>query len=276
MWLSYPWRETNYAGTGYDYGVNNGLGAAYGALVPVAILYVMLRGWVAGGGQGRGSWIRIFLLLTIGAPILVMTAFTEVLRYTFPLLLVGVVLTALLVDRLHGAFPAATRRMLTVALGVTCVIALLAPARALAGKWRDGSWEREWQYQIPKVVNDWPVGSRVLYVGPPDLIYPLMGANFRHEVIHENVWRARYGNDAVDRAALERAGIGFVILRDEWPADWGLGPPGELIFDDTHDRALPTTAITRIYTRSTQSSRQHSDAGRQTTNEQCRHFATEP
>lgn len=247
MWLTYPWRETNYAGTGYDYGVNNGLGAAFTALVPAAILFVMLRGLGAGFGQGRGWWIRIFLLLTICAPILLMTAFTEVLRYTFPLLLPGVVLTALLVDRLHVAFPAATRRMLTVALGVTCAIALLAPARALAGRMRDGSWEREWQYQVPKIVNEWPVGSRVLYVGPPDLIYPFMGANFRHEVIHENVWRARHGNGVVDRAVLKRADIDYVILREEWPADWGQGPPGELIFDDTYDRALPTTAITRIY-----------------------------
>lgn len=276
MWLFYPWRETNYAGTGYDYGVNNGLGAAYCALVPAAILFVMLRGWGAGRGQGRGSWTRIFLLLTLGAPILVMTAFTEVLRYTFPLLLVGVVLTALLVDRLHGAFPTATRRMLTVALGVTCVIALLAPARALAGKWRDGLWEREWQYQIPKVVNDWPVGSRVLYVGPPDLIFPFMGANFRHEVIHENVWRARYGNDEVDRAALERAGIDLVILRDEWPADWGLGPPGELIFDDTHHRTLPTTVVTKVYGRSTRDPRQPAEADRHAANEQCPHIASEP
>lgn len=276
MWLAYPWRETNYAGTGYDYGVNNGLGAAYCALVPAAILFVMLRGWGVGGGQGRGSWIRIFLLLTMCAPILVMTAFTEVLRYTFPLLLVGVVLAAPLVDRLHGVFPVATRRMLTVALGVTCVIALLAPARALAGKWRDGSWERDWQYQIPTVVNEWPMGSRVLYVGPPDLIYPFMGANFRHEVIHENVWRARYGNGAVDQAALERAGIDLVILRDEWPADWGHGPPGELIFDDTHQRTLTTTVVTKVYGRSTRDPRRHADAERRATNEQCRHIATEP
>ena len=247
MWITYPWRETNYAGTGYDYGVNNGFGAAYAALVPLAILFAMIRGKSNSESISHRSWARVFLALTLCAPILLMTALTEVLRYAFPLLFPSVVLTALLFDRLAFSFPRATRRILTIALGMTCLVAILPPARALAAKMRSGQWGREWQYQVPGITNDWPVGSRVLFIGPPDLTYPFMGRGFRHDVLHEDVWRARYGNGPVNAETLAAAGIDFVILRRPWPSDWGVGPPGTLIFDDSGALPLPTTPATRIY-----------------------------
>lgn len=247
MWLSYPWRETNYAGTGYDYGVNNGLGAAYAMLVPAAVVFLLLCGPGMVRREPDRVWMYLFLALTLAAPLLLMTLFTEVLRYALPLVLIGVVPTARLFESLYTAYPAATRRLLTTALGVTCTIATLPPARALAGKLRDGRWDREWQYQVPGVINEWATGTRALLIGSPDLTYPFMGRDLRVDLIHENLWRARHAHGKVDGDALRRAGVEYVILRGPWPADWGAAPPGTLIFDDGNHLPLPTTPSTRIY-----------------------------
>jgi hypothetical protein len=245
-WWNYPWRETKYTGTGYPCGVNNGLGAAYAAFVPLG---VVAAGWTACRRRPRGPTEKLRLLFLVAALTglaLHFTVFVMMLRFTLPLNLLAVVVAGVFVDRMLHAFPRATVSIATIGLVVTAAVTTLKPVHSLMGRLKDGRWDRAWYYQIPEVIDELESGARIVNLALPNLNYPLLGGDYQNHVIYPPEWELMTGGTMSAGALLEHQ-IDYVFVREPWPEGWPEDLPVALIFDDTHGRALASTLPTRIY-----------------------------
>ncbi|MBI4716698.1 MAG: hypothetical protein HY763_02755 [Planctomycetes bacterium] len=246
-WWAYPWEETKYSGTGYPYSVNNALGAAYTTFVPAAVLAVALAFLRRRPRDPAERWTLVYLLFTLAGIVLLLTLFTEILRYVLPLVLLAVPLGGMLFDRLVQRSPRPAWALLSITLVITATIAAYKPAASMASRWRHGDWSRDWFYQIPPPVGNFDPGSRIVNLAPPELTYPLLGADFRNVVIPKPVWDTLDNGGAVTAAALLAHNIDYVVVQEPFPPDWPADLPLELIYDDSTTRPLPTTPATRIY-----------------------------
>ncbi len=255
-WWDYPWREFKSAGfSGYPYSVNNGLGAAYAAFVPAGLLAVLLSGRIRRQHAPSERWLLILLVLALSGPVLLLAVFHEMLRFVLPLVLVGVPVASVLIDRLIGRFERSVLVMVTVALLVTGAMAALKPAHALAGRLKDGIWNRADTYEIPRLVDELEPGSRILNLNAPALTYPLMGAGLERDVITPHQWRAlRTGREITAKGLLDN-GIDYIYLRlpppgedaDDLPDALPNWLPVELMFEGRNETSPPTTASCRLY-----------------------------
>ena len=246
-WSDYPWREPKY-GTGYRYGVDNGVGAAYAAFVPLGLLAAIPFSVAARSRDPAAKWRLVFLLLTGCGGLLLVTVFGEHLRFVLPLLLVSVPVAAALIDRLITRFPAPTLVTLTAALTVTAAVAALKPAHAFAGRARDGISSRDQFYEgIPALIDDLPPGTRIVSLGPKTLNYPLLGRSLSNVVIGPAQWDLWLGGGPMSTQTLRERAIDYVFVRAPWPEDWPDDLPVQLVFDNTGTRAVPTTPLARLY-----------------------------
>jgi hypothetical protein len=246
-WWDYPWRETKHSGTGYPFSVNNALGAAYTAFVPVGMLALLLSGRVRRPREPADRWLLIYVLLALGGVLLLLTVFAEMLRFVLPLVLVAVPVAAVMIDHLIDRLPRPTLVILSAALLVTAAVATLKPAHAFAGRWRDGVWDRAAIYEIPPVIDRLGPGSRILNLSSPDATYPLMGSNLDSQVITPPHWKLLLGGRPMSARALYDNEIDYIYIRGPRPDDWPDDLPIELIFNDTQSSDRPTTRTRQIY-----------------------------
>lgn len=247
QWVPYPWQETNYAGTGYAYGVNNAVGAAFTTFVPLGVLAVLIGLLVQRPRDAVLKWRMVLTLLAASGALLLLTLFTEVLRYVYPLVVVAACVSGVFLARLIDRFPRPTVALLTGSLGVTAVVAVLPPVTSLAGRIHDGDLSRSWFYQIPAGVERFEAGSRVLNLAPPPLTYPLLGSRYRNVVLSAPVWHTLVEGRPLSAETLQEQDIDYVFVRGSMPEDWPPDLSLQLIYDDTHTRKLATTPATRIY-----------------------------
>ncbi len=250
-WWDYPWHEAKYSGSGpnpgYPYSRNNAMGAAYAAFVPLGCLALLLGSFSGRPRTQEEKWQLVFLTIAATAIVLVPTVFRETLRYALPQILLAIAAAAVLLDRLIARFPQATLVTATLALAITATIATLKPAHALAGRIRDGRWDRAWFYQVPEVIDELPPGARVLNLAAPSTTYSLLGRNLDNQVITSLEWETLTGSSVPNATDLHRLGIDYIFVREPWPTDWPAGLPVQVIFDNSQSRAVATTRAARIY-----------------------------
>ncbi|MBU0718006.1 MAG: hypothetical protein KJ749_07145 [Planctomycetes bacterium] len=246
-WWHYPWTEEKRSGSGETYSVNNGLGAAYAALVPVGVLAAIAGVLRTGLRDPAAKWRLVYLLLAVTAGALLLTAFHEVLRYVLPQILIAVPLAGALVDRMLTVARRWTIGILTIALAATAAAAGLSPARAFLGRIRDDAWTRSTFYQIPALIDDFAPGARVLNLAPPSFTYPLLGRHLANEVISGPHWAVMLAGQPISAAALHEHRIDYIFVREPCPADWPDDLSVEMVYDDSAVRVLPTTPATRVY-----------------------------
>ena len=265
-WWDYPWKETKYSGTGYPYSVNNALGAAYATFVVPGVLAALLGAGLRrrrdggrmtrpqGGGRLRESSASpglrlVVLLLTLTGVALLLTVFQEMLRFVFPQILLGVVAASAMTESIAVRCRRATVAVLSVSLLVTAAVATLKPAHALAGRVKGGIWERASFYWIPKMVDDFPAGTRILNLAEAPSAYPLLGRHLTNEVIREMRWVGEHGDGPLSTQALRESAIDYIYIRRPRPDDWPDDLPVDLVYDDSKQRTaegLPTSRLFRV------------------------------
>lgn len=244
-WWDYPWRESKH-GTGYGYGVDNGLGATYAAFVPLGLVAAVFF-VAASRSRGRlARWRLVFLLLAGSGGLLLVTAFGEHLRFVLPLLLVSVPAAAAFIDRLIVKAPGPTLATLTIALIVTAAVATLKPMHALAGRIKDDAWGRSSFYQVPAMIDKFEPGTRILNCGSPTANYPLLGRSLGNVVIGPAQWKMLLGGERMSAQTLREHAIDYIFVQAPWPIDWPDDLPTKLLFDSTAARATSTIPV-RIY-----------------------------
>ncbi len=246
-WLAvYPWRESK-MGAGYTYGVDNGLGAAFATFVPIGLAWVAFNALTKRKRDMGSRWSLVFLVLALSSGVLLCTVFHNTLRFALPLLIVAIPAAIVAFDGVIARFPKHSAAVLTASLMATGTIATLKPAHAVLGRARDGNWQRDWFYQVPSLVDDFPPGTRILNLSDEPLNYALLGSELANDVIPPLLWAVLSEDGAVTPAALRDNRVDYIFVRESWSQGWSEALPIELIFDDSDTRALATTPATRIY-----------------------------
>jgi len=245
-WWDYPWRERK-GGIGYGYGVDNGMGAAYAAFVPLGVLVGLIAGITRRARDPAKKWRLVFVLMTVAGGLLLITVFSDQLRFVLPLLLVAVPAGVALIDRLVVRFPRSTLAVLTIALTLTAAVATLRPMHALAGRVKDGLWDRSGFYEIPTVIDALEPGARLVNHGSPVLNYPLVGRSLGNVVIGPAYWRLLRGERPMSARTLHEHAIDYLFVQGPWPEDWPDDLPVELVSDNTATRTSSTTPRARLY-----------------------------
>ncbi|MCH7873020.1 MAG: hypothetical protein IID33_15095, partial [Planctomycetes bacterium] len=249
-WWNYPWRETKYSGTGYPYSVNNGLGAAYTAFVPLGLLAVGLALLLKSSTPLRGPpgrWLFIFTGVALTGVVLHMTVFREMLRFVLPQLLLAIVVSAVLIDRLMARFPTGVWTLAVIAFVATGLIATAKPARTIATRIKNDVWDRALYYGIPSVIDELPPGSRIVNTADPGYNYPLLGRKLSNTVIGGGVWRTKLCPRGLNAHALRENRVEYLFVQEPWPSDWDDNLPIELISDNTNKPRRPGVPASRVY-----------------------------
>lgn len=252
-WWSYPWTERKFAGSGETYSVNNSLGAAYAALVPIGVLAALATVFRRRPQSAEDKCLFVYLVLVLLGVGLLLSVFEEVLRYVLGPVLIAVPVAAVMVQRLVKGHPRWTAAVLHIAIAVTVTIAVLEPARALVARVQDSSWSRSAFYQLPDVIDTYPPGTRILNLAPPPLTYPLSGSRHQNEVISASQWLTIMDGEGMTARLLVEHGIDYVYLRQPptgrpWiDADWPPEFPVDLVFDDSATNTTKPTPASRIY-----------------------------
>ncbi len=262
-WWDYPWRETKHFGTGYPYGVNNALGAAYATFVPVGVLAALVHLPFRRRGSPTDRLRTVYLVLALSGAVLLLTLFNEMLRFVLPLVLLSAVIPCGMLD----GFRVKARRwlvpVLSMALLVTGAVASLKPAHAFLGRARDGVWARSSFYQVPPLVDALPPGTRILNLGSMSSVYALMGRHLTNEVISPWQWDVLHKDQPLSTRAVRAHGIDYIYTEAPGPSDWPIDLPVELVFDGAQDaqpRATPARMF-RVESRSAGEARAPSSAG---------------
>ncbi|MGB2984358.1 MAG: hypothetical protein WBE26_00630 [Phycisphaerae bacterium] len=245
-WWNYPWKETKHYGTGYPYGVNNALGAAYAAFVPVGVFATLIH---LPFRRRRGSADRlrmVCLVLALSGAALLFTLFNEMLRFVLPLVLLSVVAASGMLDGIGARGRRCVVPVLSVALLVTAAVATLKPVHSFVGRVKDGVWARSSFYQVPTVLDDLPPGTRILNLGSMSSVYALMGRHLTNHVISPWQWEVLYKGEPLSACAIRSHGIAYLYLEAPWPTDWPTDLPVELVFDSMRD-AQPRGTPARMF-----------------------------
>ena len=249
-WWAYPWRETKHSGTGYPYSVNNGVGAAFTAFVPLGLLAagVSLSRWRRRDLSALPRpWLSIFVLLCLTGMLLLMTVFREMLRFVLPLLLLSVPVAGVLLERLLARFPRPVFATLVIALAVTGTIASAKPARSFVARVKNSVVDRAFFYGIPSVIDELPAGSRIVNTADPGYNYPLLGKDLSNTLIDAGMWQTKLCPQGVTAQALRENRADYIFVQEPWPSDWPDDLPIELIGDNSDRSRRPGVPASRIY-----------------------------
>lgn len=249
-WWGYPWRETKHSGSGYPYSVNNGVGAAFTAFVPLGLLAAVFSLVRRKQGELRGppqSWLVIFTVMSLMGVLLLLTVFREMLRFVLPLLLLCVPVSAVLIDRLVTRFPRRVFAIIVFALVVTGLIASAKPARALAARIHRSVWDRALYYGVPTEIDELPPGSRIVNMADPGYNYSLLGRNLTNTLIEAGLWQTKLCPNGLTARALRENNVDYVFVQEPWPSDWPDNLPIDLICDSSNQPRRPGVPASRIY-----------------------------
>ena len=247
-WLDYPWRERKY-GTGYVYGVDNGLGAAYATLVPLGLAGAAVSVFRKRPRSTEESWQLAFLVLAMVGAVLLLTLFHETIRYVLPLLLVTVPLAAARLNRTVEAFPRWACSLVAAALVVTAAVATYKPVHAFLGRAKDQVWSRADYYQIPPLVDEFPAGTRILNLSGESERYPLLGRRLNNLVVNRSHWKVLTGAETVSNRALHEHAIDYLFVRGSRPDDWPDDLAVQQVFDGSVQQpswVWPKAALFRV------------------------------
>ncbi len=232
-WWYYPWRETKIAGVGYAYSVNGGMGAAFAAFVPVGLLVLICSRGTWRPRTREQRWRLVLLMLSLSGAVLILTVFQEMVRFVLPLLILSVVPASVLIDRLSRRSPRLVTTMITVGLSVGVAVGVYKPARACLTRAKNGLSDRHAFYGVPRVIDETPVGTRILNLADASMNYGLMGRDFRNYVIDPNVWRKALCVEGISSEALRRNRVDYVYASIEGSLDWPADLPVRLVPDDS-------------------------------------------
>ncbi len=244
-WGGYPWRESK-SGQGYPYGLDNGLGAAFAAFVPIGLIVAAWR-CRRKTSLSQDQWRRILVVFCVVGVVLLLTVFEDMIRFVLPFVMIAIVVSSAAWQPVLAARGRTAVAVLCIALFATAAAATLKPAHTLLSRLRDKNHSRSWFYQIPPVIDELEPGARIVYLGEEPLTYALLGEELTNEPISRLHWRALTGTETVTADTLETNNVDYVCLREPFPTDWPDGLPLELIFDDSETRALATTPASRVY-----------------------------
>ncbi len=252
-WAGYPWHERKY-GLGYVYGVDNGLGAAFAAVVPLGLAAAFFPGFFRrrcekgfSHQRATNAWRLVFLLMILCGGALLVTVYCQVLRYVLPIVLVAVAVATLMIDRLLTAFPRATVALMSTALMVTAAVATFKPVHAFLGRVRHDVWARSEFYQIPQVIDELPPGTRILSLARGPDKYALLGRHLSNEVIIPEHWALLTGGASLSNRALRDHAIDYIFTRGPDADDWSAGVDVERVFDGTVDQPSWISPKARLY-----------------------------
>ncbi|MGB2987992.1 MAG: phospholipid carrier-dependent glycosyltransferase [Phycisphaerae bacterium] len=246
-WWDYPWRETRNWGTGYPYSVNKGVGAAYGAFVPLGLLAAVLSCGTRLPRTAAEKWRLVFLLLSLSGLMLFLTVFCEMVRFVLPQLLLTVPIAAVLIDRLVEKFPRSMLVTLTVALITTAAVATFKPAHSYLARVKNGVWDRTTFYGIPPLINELEPAARILNLSDAARDYPLLGNRLSNLITDPLLWNWLLGDETISGKALRGNGIDYIYVQEPWPDDWPDELPIELVYDDSDKPAYKGIPAARIY-----------------------------
>ena len=140
-WFIYPWTEWK-RDPGYlliPYGEGSGVGAAFAALVPIGVLFLIYRSFILRLQNRR----EITLLLVLALSLVVWWFLLyRIPRYGFPILVFTCVLTAPLVAFLHASLRRGSGTLIVILLCVTFAISTFIPVHELLGRIRRRNWAR--------------------------------------------------------------------------------------------------------------------------------------
>ncbi len=217
-WSYYPWRETKY-GTGYIYGVDNGLGAAYAAIVPIGLIAAAFAALKRRPRDATETWRVVSLLICLASVILLVTVYCEILRYVLPVAILGISPAALTLDRLMRVCPRSILAVVTASLILTAAVATLKPVHAFLGRAKDDVWTRADYYQIPPLVDEMPPGTRILSLAESTDEYALLGSGFTNRVITPRHWNILTDGAATSNRTLRDHRIEYIFTRHPEPTD---------------------------------------------------------
>lgn len=246
-WWHYPWTETKYSGTGYTYGVNNGLGASYATFVIPGILMALAIALRRRSFKVTDRLRLTFLALTITGALLVLTVFHEMLRFVFPQVLLGVVAASAIIETLAQSYRRSMIAILSCSLLITGAVATLRPVHALAGRVKDGTWDRAAFYEIPEIVDQLPPGTRILNLADALHAYPLLGRRLTNTSINMLDWTALHGDAPLSAKALHHNRIDYIYVDAITARQWAEDLPVELVSGPGETRALPGASQRQLY-----------------------------
>jgi hypothetical protein len=157
-WLIYPWFE--FKRSGFNLGTGSGLGALYAAFVPLGVFYAVGSTIITSRGRRIGARPILLFAVFIGLTIWWMLLH-RLPRFGVPHIVLGCILSAALLDRMHRQRPRIFGTVWLSALILTCVLTAFIPLSSFAGRVRSGRWERHQICKVPSVLDTLPKGASV-------------------------------------------------------------------------------------------------------------------
>jgi hypothetical protein len=182
-WFIYPWTEWK-RDPGYlliPYGEGSGVGAAFAALVPIGVLFLIYRSLIL-RLQNR---TEVILLLVLALSLVVWWFLLyRIPRYGLPILVFTCLLTAPLVAFLHTYRRRGFEMLFLILMSVTFAISTFMPVHELLGRIRGRNWTRHEFYGYPPFLDHLSPGSCVLNAtGLEEKNYPLTGMSLGNCVV---------------------------------------------------------------------------------------------
>ena len=182
-WFIYPWTEWK-RDPGYlliPYGEGSGVGAAFAALVPIGVLFLIYRSLIL-RLQNR---TEVILLLVLALSLVVWWFLLyRIPRYGLPILVFTCILTAPLVTFLHTYRRRGFEILFLILMSLTFAISTFMPAHELLGRIRGRNWTRHQFYGYPPFLDHLPPDSCVLNAtGLEEKNYPLAGMSLDNCVV---------------------------------------------------------------------------------------------
>ncbi len=244
-WLTYPWLEQR--PSGYNFGVGNGLGAAFAAFVPVGLLALFLSPRTRRPRTSADRWRwPILLLIAIGA-LLFFTLLQQTIRFVLPFL----VLATMCSLASAGGFLLKHRRwslaVASVSIAATGTVAVLLPAKDVLGRVRDHVWSRDAFYEIPSVVDRLPPGSTVINVNAFTKNFALYGRDFTNRIVSPKHWTNLTTTGQPIENALRELHADYLFVEGDawkqWPDDLNV----TLVYDSTNHSERVGAQPVRLY-----------------------------
>jgi hypothetical protein len=181
-WVIYPWTEwfRNPGDQLIPYSEGSGLGAAFAAFVPLALLYAMYQAVFDAGGRLQ----RVLLAVWLGLLVVWWISLQRMPRFGLPLWILACVLSAPLLAVFQRFKERGFGTLLVCCVLATCGISAFVPLRKLAERVRSRAWRRCEAYAYPHFIDELPAGSRVLNnTGIEEANFTLAGEKLSNQVV---------------------------------------------------------------------------------------------
>jgi len=238
-WLPYPWLEQR--PTGYNFGVGNGMGAAFTTFVPVGLIAFLLSPLTRRPRTPADRWRWPVLLLIVIGTLLFFTLLQQTIRFVLPFIVLATMCSLASARDFLLRRPRWSLAIASVSIAVTGTVAALLPAKNALGRVRDHVWSRDVFYEIPSVVDRLPPGSTVVNVNARTKNFALQGSAFTNHVVSPQHWINLTTAGRSIAHALRQLHADYLFVAGDawkqWPDDLGV----TLVYDSTKhsDRVGP-------------------------------------